>query len=116
MLLGPSVKGFRVAGEIPTAYWQFQPLLHGSFYTIYIYYFLINQRRDKMSTPALLLQQKLQNFLKEKGFIGEKYKLPPIIEKDGSAGYQRVASYSFNDVLMILSRRLRCGRQDTSES
>jgi hypothetical protein len=69
-----------------------------------------------MSTPALLLQQKLQNFLKEKGFIGEKYKLPPIIEKDGSAGYQRVASYSFNDVLMILSRRLRCGRQDTSES
>jgi len=35
----------------------------------------------------LLLQQKLQDFLKEKGFTDEKYTLPAIIEKDGSAGF-----------------------------
>jgi hypothetical protein len=56
-----------------------------------------------MSTPSLVLQQKLQGFLTEKGFKDGKYQLPAILEKDGSAGYQCVASCRFNEVLIILS-------------
>jgi hypothetical protein len=59
-----------------------------------------------MSTPALLLQQKLQDILKSSGFTDATYQLPAIVEKDGSAGYQSAASCRFNEVLIPLFRRL----------
>ena len=51
---------------------------------------------------ALLLQQKLQDILKSSDFTEGKYQLPAIVEKDGSAGYQRPYSCRFNEVLLPL--------------
>ncbi len=59
-----------------------------------------------MSTPALLLQQKLQDILKSSYFTDEKYQLSAIVEKDGSAGYQRAALCRFNEVLILMFRRI----------
>jgi hypothetical protein len=37
--------------------------------------------------PLISLQQKLQGFLASNGLTDAEYKLPAIIERDGSAGY-----------------------------
>ena len=55
---------------------------------------------------SALLQQKLQEFLKSSGLTDEKYQLPAIVEKDGSAGCPRAASCRFNEFLTPLFRRL----------
>ncbi len=71
--------------------------------------------------PVVSLQEKLQDFLTSNGFTGAEYKLPAIIERDGSAGYHypmqilessTASLYLFRQVLMLTARyKRKCSSQ-----
>jgi hypothetical protein len=77
--------------------------------------------------PVIGLQEKLQDFLTSSGFTDAEYKLPAIIERDGSAGYhysmQIIESSStvslclfLQGLMLTASYRRKCSSQSVKKN